>query len=411
MAGGGTSPLTQNLTSQGVAGYAMPAVQNLLGATQAQIFNTDASGNVTGINPYQPYSTNPQDYVAGASPLQQQAYTSASNLGVPSQFNAANLAAMGQLSGYAGLSDPNATQQFMSPYLKNALAPQLAEANRNYDISAANQQAKATQLGAFGGGRQAVLQAENERNRNTALNQIYGTGLQNAFTNAQQQQLAQAAGFGTSGQNLGNLGTSQLAAQQGILGTQNTLGQQQQQNQQNIINAAIKNYETAQQYPYQQLNFLKSSLQGLPIQTQATQGYQAAPSIVSQLAGLGLGGATIYNLLNGGTGKPGSGTTGGNTGGTATGAAGSAIGSLISQAGGLPNYIQQLINKNDPTIASGINTITDPSSPYYTGLSQNVFTNPLSNDTTALDEASQYFNFKNGGLVDLAIYNVTKGVS
>ena len=300
--GSSSSPLTQTISAQGVSGFAQPAVNNLLSATQSNIFNTDASGNITGMQAYQPYSTNPQDYVAGASPMQQQAYYGAANLQTPGQYdmatNAANMGTYGALNAgnqfNAMATNPYAQQAFMSPYIQDALNPQLAEANRNYDISAAQQQAKATQSGAFGGGREAVMDAENERNRNMALNQIYGTGMQNAFQNAQNQ-MQYGANLGLQGSQAGiqgagqlsNIGNQQLGAQQNIIGLQNQLGQQQQQNQQQIINAAIQNQQTAQQYPYQQLGLLKNMLTGLPIQSQTQQTYQAAPSILSQLGGLG----------------------------------------------------------------------------------------------------------------------------
>ena len=49
----------------------------MLGATQQQLFEgtpTEGGGyDITGFRPYQPYSTNVNDYFAGFSPLQQQA--------------------------------------------------------------------------------------------------------------------------------------------------------------------------------------------------------------------------------------------------------------------------------------------------------------------------------------------------
>jgi hypothetical protein len=89
-----------------------------------------------------------------------------------------------------------------------------------------------------------------------------------------------------------------LAAQQGIIGTQSQQGGLEQQNQQNIINQAVQNYATAQQYPYMQLGQLNAMLRGLPMQQSSTSMYSAAPNTASQLAGLGtagLGGAAMYN--------------------------------------------------------------------------------------------------------------------
>jgi len=100
---------------------------------------------------------------------------------------------------------------------------------------------------------------------------------------------------------LGQLGQTQYGQQQGAIGLQNQMGAQQQAQQQNIINQGIQNYATAQQYPQQQLAFMNSMLRGLPLQTSTVQGYQAAPSAVSQLAGLGttgIAGLGLYNAMN-----------------------------------------------------------------------------------------------------------------
>ena len=91
---------------------------------------------------------------------------------------------------------------------------------------------------------------------------------------------------------------SQLQAQQGIYNLQNQFGQQQQQQQQNIINQAIQNYATAQQYPFMQLGILNSMLRGLPMQQSSTQMYQAPPSTVAQLAGLGTAGLGLSAMAN-----------------------------------------------------------------------------------------------------------------
>jgi hypothetical protein len=214
--------------------------------------------------------------------------------------------------GVAAQANPQGFQQnvggYMNPYLQMSLAPQLAEANRQYDISGNQARSQATQAGAFGGSREAIMAAENERNRNMGLNSIIGQGYNNAFNQAQQQynqnNQTQLAGLGMANQaagTLGQLGQTQFGQQTGTIGLQNQMGGQQQQQQQNIMNQAIQNYATAQQYPQQQLAFMNSMLRGLPLQTQTVQGYQAAPSGISQLAGLGtagIAGLGLYNTMN-----------------------------------------------------------------------------------------------------------------
>jgi len=299
--GGSPGPTNTTVTNTNIPDYAQPYVSNMLNAAQAQIYTPD----MTGFNAYTPYSQNPQDYVAGFSPLQQQAQSSAANLQLPGAMGAAQgltaagtLGAFGAGQNYANqATDPNAMQAYMSPYENNVIQQQLLENQRQYGITGAGEQAAATSAGAFGGTREALMNAENTRNQNTAGNQIVAQGLQNAFQNAQQAQQfganlnLQGTQAGLAGANqLGNLGNQQLAAQQSILGTQNQLGAQQQGQQQNVINQAVQNYATAQQYPMLQLGMLNSMLRGLPMQQSSTQMYQAAPNTASQLAGLGTAG-------------------------------------------------------------------------------------------------------------------------
>jgi len=214
---------TQNINS--IPGQLMPFALGNLQAAQKQLFTTDAKGKITGYQPYTPYSTDANKYVAGFSGLQTQAQQGAANLQVPGQFT--------QASGIAGMSslgalnagnqfaqqatDPNATAAYMSPYMQNVVNYQTQQANRQYDITGAEQMGNATRAGAFGGSREAIMAAENERNRNQAITGIQATGAQNAFQNAQAQQQF-GANLGLQGyqtgiqgaQTLGQLGTEQL---------------------------------------------------------------------------------------------------------------------------------------------------------------------------------------------------------
>jgi hypothetical protein len=332
--GGGGGNTTATTYSTNIPEYAKPYVQSMLGAAQSEMFNIDSSGNITGTKPYVPYSTNPEDYVAGFSPLQQTSFNRAAGLGVPSQFGqatqlggAAGLGSLGLAGQAAGAgqqfqnmaTNPYAVQAYMNPYLEASLNPQLDAIRRQYDINQTQQQGAATQAGAFGGSREALMAAENRRAMNSAMNAKIGEGYNTAFQNAQGQMqfganlglqgLGQGMqGLGQAGQiaaGLGNLGTNQLAAQQGIINTQNLLGTQQQQQQQNIINQSIQDYATAQQYPMMQLGNMSNLLRGLPMQSTSTQTYQAAPSMLSQVAGLGTGIAGAAQLMKaeGGTVK------------------------------------------------------------------------------------------------------------
>jgi hypothetical protein len=196
---------------------------------------------------------------------------------------------------------------YMNPYLQMSLAPQLAEANRNYDVSATNQASKATQSGAFGGSRDAIMAAENERNRNMGLQSIIGQGYNTAFTNAQQQYNQnlqnQLAGYNTAGQaatTLGQLGQNQYAQQTGNINMQNALGSQQQQQQQNILSQQYQDWLAQKQDPYNKLSYMQGILTGLPL-TSSVQNVYSNPSAISQATGVATAGVGAYNLANLGT--------------------------------------------------------------------------------------------------------------
>lgn len=300
--GGGGGPTTSTVTQNSIPDWLQPQATALMGAATKQIFNTstDALGNqqIDSIKPYQPYSKNASDYIAPFSPLQNQAFQGAANLQVPAQFGqASNMALNAQADYTKQATDPNAMKAWMSPYQQNVVDWQKAQANRDYDIQQTQNQAKAAQAGAYGGSRQQVQQDEAQRNLNFQLQGIEAQGAQNAYQNAQQQQQF-AAGLGMQGAQLGGqLGGQQLSAEQGVLGTQSQYGQQQQTQQQNILNQAIQNYATAQQYPYQQLGFYNSLIHGLNTPTSASTTYQAPPSALSQLGGLAATGIGAYQAL------------------------------------------------------------------------------------------------------------------
>ena len=286
---------TQVVTQQNaISAYAQPYVENMLGKAEA-LTNT----------PYQPYG---QQRTADFTGLQNQAFQSAGQLGVTPQTgqatNYANMSGIGGL-GVAGQANPYGFQSqvggYMNPYLQMSLAPQLAEANRMYDISGVNQQSKATQAGAFGGSREAIMAAENERNRNMGLNSIIGQGYNTAFAGAQQQYNQnlqnQLAGLNTAGQaasTLGQLGQNQYAQQTGNINLQNALGTQQQQQQQNILAQQYQDYLAQKQDPFNKLSYMQGTLTGLPM-TSSIQNVYSNPSQLAQVAGLGLTAASLNN--------------------------------------------------------------------------------------------------------------------
>jgi hypothetical protein len=334
--GGGGSPPAQQTTQASnqfasLSPWAQPYVTNILGAAQQQVFQTDPStGELTGVQPYRAYGLEgagqsaaaqeaARSSVAEFSPLQQQAFTGAAGLSMPENYAAATgaaglgtgqaLTAQGRYQAQA--TDPYAVGAYMNPYVAQSLAPQLQLLAQQGGIQSAAQQGAATQAGAFGGSRSALANALAQQNNLLAQQQAIAQGYNTAFGQAQQAQQfganlgLQGAQAGISGANaLAGIGGQGLQAQQGILNLQNQYGTQQQQQQQNVINQAMQNYATAQQYPMTQLQQLSGLAQPYVTKDITTTRQEASPSAISQIAGLGtagIAGLGLYNAMNKGT--------------------------------------------------------------------------------------------------------------
>ncbi len=327
--GGGTTQSTGTTYQTNVPEYAEPYVHTMLGATQKQLFDMQPGEGgvqeITGFKPYKPYSTDPSAYVAPFSPMQQQAFRGAQELG-PSGLGQiggqmAGAATMGALG--AGAYDPyrmgqftsGTAAQYMNPFLEQAMEPQLREAQRASDIMGVQQAGEATRAGAFGGGRQAIVEAERQRNLGQLQSDIRAKGYMTAFDQAQQQfareqQMREqsrqfGAGLGMQGLQtaiqgagtMGQLGQTQFGQQQAALGLQQQFGALQQAQEQQKINQAIQDYANMQQYPLMQLGVMSNMLRGLPMQAATTNQYVAAPNPITQGIGLAGAGASIYNAL------------------------------------------------------------------------------------------------------------------
>jgi hypothetical protein len=123
----------------------------------------------------------------------------------------------GMMSGLrygVNAQNQNAVQNYMNPYLQSALQPALQEVQRQYDITGTQEMGNATKAGAFGGNREALMAAENQRNKNMAMNQLIGQGYNQAYNTANQNMQA-ASQLGMQGANVGLAGLN--AANQNYL--------------------------------------------------------------------------------------------------------------------------------------------------------------------------------------------------
>jgi len=225
----------------------------------------------------EPYQAYMGPLTAGSAPLQQQAFQGIAGLAVPEQMGAYQPQSFTQ---------EGSAQQYMNPYIQAALQPQLDELRRQTEKSRVEQAGRLTRAGAYGGSRQALADTELTRAMLSNMANVTGQGYNQAFQQAQQQfnteqQQAQQA------QNLAN----QFGLQ--ALANQVQAGQLQRGIEQEGITADRLQFEEERDFPYKQVQYMQSLLQGLPI---AAQSYSyAQPSALSDFLS-GSGG--VYDLLS-----------------------------------------------------------------------------------------------------------------
>lgn len=299
--GGSSSPKpmttdTTSTTTQAPTVTSSTSTTNTQNKIPAWLENTSQSmlarANTLSQTPYTAYGG---QRVAGFDPMMQEAFQRIGGQGVAGQVGTATglAGAAGAQGLMAGQYDPYAAgqftgataQQYMSPYMQAVVNNQMQEAQRQADIATTSRSGAATRAGAFGGSRQAIMDAEAARNLAQQKGEIQATGLQSAYDQAQKMYTAEQAAaeqsrqFGanlgmqggsqaiSAAQALGGLGQTQFGQEMDItqgLGYAGSLAQQQQQTE---LDTAYQEFLTQQKYPYEQIAFLQGVTSGAPHST------------------------------------------------------------------------------------------------------------------------------------------------
>ena len=221
----------------------------------------------------------------GYSPLEEKAFTSLGGIGSyqPGQFN-------------TGLGPVGSVQDYMNPYLQNVVDIQAREARRTADISRNTEQARLAQAGAYGGSRQAIMEAERQRNLGTQIGDIQAKGLMAAYEQAQKQRLGEAT-LGLEGQRLGEA-SRQFGAGQDLktIADQMKAGTLQRGIAQEPLDFGYKEWSESMNYPYKQLGFMRDIVSGMPINSQP---YQPGTSSFGSAIQGGLFANSIYDMMFG----------------------------------------------------------------------------------------------------------------
>jgi hypothetical protein len=230
----------------------------------------------------EPYQTYTGPLTAGQSAGQAAAFQGIGSLNIPTE----------QMGAFAPTSftDTGIAQQYMNPFIQTALDPQIAEARRQAEIQRVANAGRLTQAGAYGGSRQAIMESEADRNLLQNIAGITGQGYQTAYDKAAAQYNVEQDRERATQDAINKYGLSSLAAQA-------NLGAKERDIEQQGIAADYKQFREERDFPYKQVQYMQSLLQGLPLETQSYT--YAEPSRISQIAAMGGGANALYENIFG----------------------------------------------------------------------------------------------------------------
>lgn len=279
--GGSSGPSEQTVYSQSLPEYVEPYFRRMLGRAEAE-----------SLQQYQPYQGQRLAFFSPDELAAQSMTRGFAQAGTPREFNLASAGIQGlpttidssytapttpitsdytagsRVSGYTAdvptspfqpINFEQNLQRFMSPYQQNVTDIQKREAIRQSEMIADQIGDRAAQAGGLGGYREAILQAERERNLGQQLDDIQAQGSQRAFDTALRQLGAERAA---------DLSAAQLGFQ--YEGLEEQAGQRQEQ----LANQAFLASEQAAQQAAR-LGLSADQIQEAAEQAQARFGLQA----------------------------------------------------------------------------------------------------------------------------------------
>tara|TARA_R100000458_G_C8269993_1_gene244724 strand:+ start:494 stop:1363 length:870 start_codon:yes stop_codon:yes gene_type:complete len=195
-----------------------------------------------------PYEAYTGPLTAGSSELQEQQFEGLAGLTIPTE---------GMTAFTGSMADPSSVASYMNPYLQNVLNPQIADLKREADIARVADASRLTKAGAYGGSRQAVLDALTNENLLRQLDKTIGTGYSTAYDKAQD-----AMKFDRE--------TQEGERQYGLaaLDRMGSAGETQRAIDAEGIAADKEQFEEERDWVYKMPTYLQSLLQELPLESQ-----------------------------------------------------------------------------------------------------------------------------------------------
>ena len=243
------TPVVTNVGEDPIVTGKESSLSNYVGPYVTEMLGKGAALADEGYNAYMGPLT------AGESGLQTQAFEGLGSLALPTDTMGVGGYQPQQFTG-------DIAQQYMNPYLQASLDPQIDAARRQSEIDRVNNASRMTKAGSFGGSRQAVLDAENQRALQANLAGITGQGYANAYN--------QALGQFNTEQDRGMTAQDKIN-QYGMtgIGALADMGAVQRGIEGEGITADRLQFEEERDFPYKQVQYMQSLLQGLPLASQS----------------------------------------------------------------------------------------------------------------------------------------------
>ena len=269
------TPVVTNVGEDPIVTGKESSLSNYVGPYVTEMLGKGAALANEGYNAYMGPLT------AGESGLQTQAFEGLGSLALPTDDMGVGGYQPQQFTG-------DIAQQYMNPYLQASLDPQIAAARRQSEIDRVNNASRMTKANTFGGSRQAVLDAENQRALQANLAGITGQGYANAYNQALGQFNTEQDRGMTAQDKINQYGMTGIGALADMGGVQRGIEGEG-------ITADRLQFEEERDFPYKQVQYMQSLLQGLPIEAQ--QYSYAQPSKLSNLLGTTGGMMELYETL------------------------------------------------------------------------------------------------------------------
>tara|TARA_R110000787_G_scaffold1639_3_gene7068 strand:- start:594 stop:1700 length:1107 start_codon:yes stop_codon:yes gene_type:complete len=368
MGGGGAPATTTGTTySSNLPEYAKPYYQELLKQTGKEVYSTDADGYVSGVEGFTPYTGERlagftdqqkvlQGQVQGITPGAAGYTTGAANVGTGTDLGLGTATTgIGRVLDYdAAVIDDlamadraefgaAAATKYMDPYQANVTDMLKEDARRDANIAKSGRAMGSIGRGTFGGGRQALVEGQADRDLQTILAKIGYQGDQDKYRFAADQferdqartltadqanlqadmdarkmtqtgeqfeaELDKSVGLAgleaglTGGKTQAAIAGDQRMTELKTLLAQATDAEEVQRLNQEIDSLAYQEFKEAQDYEKNQLQYMSDILRGNAGALGSTNvQYAAAPSLASQIGGGIAGIAGLYGALGGGKG-------------------------------------------------------------------------------------------------------------